>query len=136
MWRERLSRIALVILALVLTLGLVKAYADQRQKTSGAINPLGSQVKEKIEDFGEDVLGSVVEHLPAAPNLKKVSQGEKEAASGAESEPITEPVENIQNQTQQLIEIIKKLPEDQLEAIKEQLYREVCESWLQEKVEE
>ena len=77
-------------------------------------------VEQTLESLGEDVLGGVAENLPGVLGIKKkVNQGE--------TEPIEKPVENVQNQTQQLLESIKKLPQDQLEAIKKQLFKEFCE---------
>ena len=46
------------------------------------------------------------------------------------NEPIMEPAQNIQEQTQALIESIKRLPEDQIEAIRKQVYKEVCDGLL------
>lgn len=50
---------------------------------------------------------------------------------GAKDEPIAEPVENVQSQTDSLLESIKKLPEDQVEAIKKQLFKEFCQDYCQ-----
>lgn len=62
--------------------------------------------------------------LPQIP-IEKI--GEAVLGSAAHSLPINQPVENVQSQTQQLLESIKKLPADQLEAIKKQLLKEFCE---------
>lgn len=83
--------------------------------------------------MGEKVLGTVVEKLPKAPNLEEVElEGESvpENQETQEAEPIEEPVQNIQSQTQVLIETIKELPQDQIEAIKKQIYKELCEGLL------
>ncbi len=48
--------------------------------------------------------------------------------SGQSAEPIEEPVKNIESQTETLIESLKSLPQDQLEAIKKQVFKEVCQS--------
>jgi len=82
-------------------------------------------IKEKVEDLGERVLGEAVKILPGAPDLGADQDNQ-------ETEPIEEPVKNIEEQTQVLIEAIKKLPEDQIEAIKKQLYQEICEGVLSE----
>ena len=125
-------------MALLTTLVLVviKNLAGRRESSLA----VGGQIKEKVEDFGEDILGQVVEHLPGAPDLGEANQDEEGQIAGESdengSEPISQPVENIQNQTQQLIESIKKLPQDQIEAVKKQIYKEVCESWITKEVEE
>ena len=67
----------------------------------------------------EEVLGTASERI----------LGEREEG---ETEPIAEPVEQIQSQTEDLIESVKKLPEDQVKAIKEQIYKDFCEGLLKE----
>ena len=47
-------------------------------------------------------------------------------------EPIAEPIASIQNQSNQLVEAIQRLPEDQLKAVKKQLYKEFCENLLRD----
>ncbi len=49
-----------------------------------------------------------------------------EASSSLGNKPIAEPVENIQNQTQRLLESVKNLPQDQVDALKKQICKEVC----------
>jgi len=124
--RERLTRIFLLGLAALLIIALAKGLADwqAQSKVAGESVSLPQvSVKEKLEDLGEDILGKAVKFLPGAPDLEvdQVSQ---------ETEPIEEPVKNVQQQTQTLIEAIKKLPEDQLEAIKKQIQKEFCEGAL------
>ena len=48
------------------------------------------------------------------------------------SEPVAEPVASIQKQGEQLIEAVRGLPEDQLRAVRKQLYQELCENLLGE----
>ena len=126
--RERLTRIFLLGLAAFLIIALAKGLADwqgQQRVAGESVSLPQVSVKEKLEDLGEDILGKTVEFLPGAPDLG-VDQADQE------TEPIEEPVENVQQQTQALIEAIKKLPEDQIEAIKKQIYEEFCEGALKE----
>ncbi len=67
----------------------------------------------------EEILGTASEKI----------LGEKKEEG--ETAPIAEPVEKIQSQTEELIESVKKLPEDQIKAIKEQIYQEFCEGLLE-----
>lgn len=123
--RERLTRIFLLGLAALLTIALAKGLADWQTQSKVAGESTGLPhlpIKEKIEDFGEKVLGKAIKILPGAPDLE-IDQ---------EAEPIEEPVKNIHEQTESLIEAIKKLPQDQLEATKKQLYKEFCEGALKE----
>ena len=115
-----------MIVALV-AVGLVKVLVGMMGETrisSGTANLAEMPVKERLEEMGGEILGKAVEILPGVPGETKEET--------PKTEPIEEPVQNVQNQTQILIEAIKKLPEDQLEAIKKQLYQEVCEGVLKE----
>jgi len=129
MFIERLKRVFLVVFVALMAVGLVKVLVGMMGETkisSMPINLAEMPVKEKLEEIGGEILGKAVEVLPGIPGeteTKKETQ---------ETEPIEEPAQNVQNQTQILIEAIKKLPEDQLEAIKKQLYQEICEGVLKE----
>ena len=127
MFIERLKRVFLLIIVALVAIGLVKVSVGMMGETkisSGPVNLTEMPVKERLEEMGGEILGKAVEILPDMPGETKVET--------KTPEPIEEPVQNVQNQTQILIEAIKKLPEDQLEAIKKQLYQEVCEGVLKE----
>lgn len=127
--RERLTRIFFLGLAALLIIALAKGLADwqNQQKVAGeSVGLRQLSIKEKIEDLGEKVLGKAIMVLPGAPKWEETSQVSQE------TEPIEEPVENIHRQTEALIEAIKKLPQNQLEATKEQIRKEFCEGVLQE----
>lgn len=127
--KERLTRVFLLGLAALVIIALASAVANwqTQQKVAGESTGLPQlPIKEKIENLGEEVLGRAIKALPGAPEITT----EEEVVQ--ETEPIEEPVKNVQEQTQTLIEAIKKLPEDQVEAIKKQLYKEFCEGILQE----
>ncbi len=128
MMKDRLIRIFVIGLIALAVIGLAKGLADwqSQSKVAGESVSLPQvPIKEKVEDLGERVLGEAVKILPGAPDLGADQDNQ-------ETEPIEEPVKNIEEQTQVLIEAIKKLPEDQIEAIKKQLYQEICEGVLSE----
>lgn len=110
MWKQRLIRISLLIGAAAIVMVGAKQIASQNKSITIPQIPIGT--------MGEAVLGSAAQSLP---------QIFGQVVKKNENEPISQPAENIQNQTQQLMESIKKLPQDQLEAIKKQLLKEFCE---------
>jgi len=126
--KERLTRILLLGLAALLIIALVKGLVDwqnQSKVVGESISMPQLPIKEKIEDLGEEILGETIKILPGAPDLE-ISQSDQE------TEPIEQPIENVQQQTEALIEAIKKLPQDQLKATKKQIYEEFCEGALHE----
>lgn len=130
--RERLTRILIIIIVALLIISLAKVLTDwqSKQKVAGeSLKVPTAPVKEKIEDLGEDILGKAVEVLPGAPRMEKVDQDNQ---VNQETEPIEEPVKNVEKQTEILIETIKELPQEQVEAIKKQIYKEFCEGLLGE----
>lgn len=125
--RERLKRLAIIAFMTVLVAGIGKLIVDRIQKNPQAYSSPFAPVTKKVGDFGENVLGEMVRRLPNAPDLEEVAVPTRVLD---ESEPIKKPVENIESQTNQLIESIKQLPQDQLEAIKKQVFKEFCETIL------
>ena len=131
--RERITRLFIIFFLALMVVFLAKSLAGQQNQGDVAgvsISLSNIPLKEKIEDLGGKILGQAIRLLPGAPQLEIESQ-ESEAV-----EPIEEPVTNIQEQTDNLIEAIKKLPEDQLEATKKQIRKEFCEGLLSEEEEE
>lgn len=128
--KERLIRILIVGLIILVMMMVVKGLSDwnRQAKVAGEMIDLPQvPVKEKLEDLGEKVLGEAVKVLPGAPKLEEVDQTNQETES---TEPIEEPIGDIQKQTEALIEAIKKLPQNQLEATKKQIRKEFCEEIL------
>lgn len=122
--KQRLTRLLLVIISGLVVAGGVKMIVDRRQKNPQANDLLGP-IKEKLEQAGEAILGEAVKNLPKVPGLNEAVEGsDVEGDEGVE--PIERPVKNVQDQTQELIETIKDLPQDQIDAIKNQFYKEVC----------
>ena len=127
--RERLVRLLIIGAAALLVLVLARSLTGQGEKIKVNNSPISLPeipIKEKLEELGGTILGRTVNLLPGTPEFE---EGEKESK---EAEPIEEPVKNIQLQTDSLIEAIKQLPQDQLEAVKEQIRKEVCEEILME----
>lgn len=125
MWRERFKRLFILGIATGLTVFVVMAFAKWRDKKGASAQVLGLSklpIEEELKDFGEKILGVAI---------KKI-RPEKQSDQEQESEPITQPTENIQNQSNQLMESIKRLPEDQIKAIKKQIYKDFCQQLIEE----
>jgi hypothetical protein len=148
MMKERLVRLLLITAVALLTLvsakGLVGWQARQQAEGKSIALPNWS-----FEEIGRNVLGSVSQVLrpqetPLETKTEEESGGEENGQvwgseneiGKEETEPIAEPAKKIQRQTDDLIESLKKLPEDQLKAIKRQLYKEFCEEILKEEEDE
>lgn len=137
--KERITRLAIIVLVVFLVVGAAKAFSDWQGKQATSGQSISSPIKKKIEGLGEEILGKAVEVLPGAPDLEEVIsenqtgqvQGEQDEVVSS-SEPIQEPVQNIQKQTEVLVETIKELPQGQIEAIKKQIYKDFCEKLIQE----
>ncbi|MBU1126893.1 hypothetical protein KKF11_00935 [Patescibacteria group bacterium] len=124
--QNRLVRLLLAGLAGAVVIFGFKALSGGGAKS--ILKPVG----EKIEDIGESILGAAVKVLPNPPVFEDVkdetSDGKVLNADDKEdTEPIEEPVKNIEKQTEVIIEQIKNLPKDQVDAIKKQIYKEMCE---------
>ena len=124
--QNRLVRLLLAGLAGAVVIFGFKALSGGGAKS--ILKPVG----EKIENIGENILGTAVKILPNPPVFEDVKD---ETADGKvlnaddkeDTEPIEEPVKNIEKQTEVIIEQIKNLPKDQVDAIKKQIYKEMCE---------
>lgn len=126
MWRERLIRFLLVGLGAVVVLGAVKTFADWRAKQPLVGEKLNLPELSIEEIRSEDVLGTARQAILG--RKKQVDQVNQE---DQETDSIAEPTEKVQKQTKDLIETIKQLPQDQVEAIKKQIYKEFCEQLLE-----
>jgi len=140
MGKDRLKRILIIIFVAFLVLAGAKVFADWqgKKKAQGEVLSLPTaEVGEKISDFGEQVLGKVVEVLPGNSALKQKIIIEKESSSEenqttAQGSTETEKVEKVEIKTQEIIEIIKELPAEQLENIKKQIFKDFCQKILEE----
>ena len=135
MGETRLKRI-LVILAILVFLAFgAKVFADWQAKREAEGEPFSSpteQIGEKVSEFGQDVLGRTVDIIPGSEGLKERFI-KVETIKEVEGET---KVEKIEIQTQEIIKIIKELPQEQAENIKKQIFREFCESILEVEVKE
>lgn len=140
MWKDRLKRIVIILVVAVLVFFAGKVFADWRAKKKIAGESISlptQQIGEKISDFGEKILGKAVEVLPGGDSLKQKiaptqesSTGENPVATPTNSEEVK--VEKVETKTQEIIEIIKELPAEQLENIKKQVFKDFCQKVLEE----
>lgn len=134
-------RILIIGFSILLVIFGYKLYRDQYSRNPGYICLHVSLVGDSIVNFGGQVLGVAAKRLPQFPMFEKLGISNKlntifptksESEEKKETLPIKEPIKNIEFKTQDLIESIKKLPQDQLSAIKKQLYKDFCENLTKE----
>lgn len=146
MWKERLKRIAIILLVAFLVFFAGKVFANWQMKKKVAGEKIAlptQQIGEKIIDFGEKVLGEAVEVLPGGKGLKEKIVTKDESFSNT---PITnqnvaqtdeavqtQKVERVETKTQEIVEILKELPAQELENIKKQIFKDFCQKILEEK---
>lgn len=121
--RERLVRLVVILVVAFVTFNVAMAFSKKAQTSSFAMSDMLTPLKNGVDETAKKVLGVAVEKLSGRTGANVLNQGSTEAV-----EPIKEPAANIESKTQELIEAIKNLPQDQLEAIKKQLLKEVCNS--------
>jgi len=128
MWEERLKRILIITGVAGLMVFGGQAFARWSKKQTGeSIQLPGKAVTSKFEEIGEDVLGKAVEILPGSSQLKeKVVEKETQTTSTVESTKL------IETQTKEIIEIIKELPQDQMDQLKKQVFKDFCQEVLKE----
>jgi hypothetical protein len=136
MSKDRFKRILIVVFVVFLVLVGAKVFADWQgeKRTQGEVLSLPTkEISEKINDFGEQILGKAIEVLPGGTEIKEKIESQPEPFSQVE-EMIqeTKPEEKVENKTQEIIEIIKQLPAEQLEIIKKQIFEDFCREILKE----
>ena len=112
MWIDRITGLVVILLVGLVVFGLGQALARSRGNSSGLkmeFSPL------KIE---EKVLGVI----------SKFRRGEDGEAL---SEELSQPAREVEKKANELIEEIKGLPQEQVEVVKERLYKQVCEEVLE-----
>jgi len=133
MWKDRLKRLLILLLVAVLFFFVGKVFANwlAKNKVAGvSISLPTQQIGEKISDFGEQVLGKAVEILPVSRELKqKIVATPTPASAEIKTE---EKIVNVETKTQEIIEIIKELPAQELENIKKQIFKDFCQKILEE----
>jgi hypothetical protein len=125
MWRERLKRIALVASVGVFLLLTGKILADRQVE----IHP--ELITGKIEKIGEEVLGRAVEILPGASS-SSLKEKTIESAPAATPASAGKTDKIMETQTKEIIEMIKRLPQDQFQQIKKQIFKDLCQELLRE----
>lgn len=134
MWQTRLKRIGVILLLAALVAVGARVFADyqSKQKAAGKNVTLPTdQIGKKISDFGQEVLGNAVEVIPGAGGLKEKIII-KEQVSVENSQGQDQQVERIEIQTQEIINVIKELPADQVDKIKKQIFKDFCQEVLEE----
>jgi hypothetical protein len=137
MGKDRLKRLLIVLLIAGFLLIGGKVFADwQAKKKSTGINSSLSvdKIGEKISDFGENVLGKTIEVLPLNQELKEKVISTEKVSPDNQTENITQ-TEKVEIKTQEIIEIIKELPATELEKIKKQIFKDFCQSVLEEETD-
>ncbi|MBM3205307.1 hypothetical protein FJZ41_00445 [Candidatus Shapirobacteria bacterium] len=139
MAKDRLKRILIVLFIVIFLLLGAKVFTDWQNKKKVAGESTGLpelNLGQKIGDLGDQVLGKAVEILPGGEALKEKVMNKQQSA--VESQPLSETtdegekVEKVEIKTQEIIEIIKELPADQLENIKKQIFKDFCQNILKE----
>lgn len=90
------------------------------------------EIGEKIKEFGEGVLGKAIQILPGSEGVEEKfgTEAEEEQIEGTTDQ--ADPIKIIEIQTKEIIEVIKELPEEQVEKIKKQVFKDFCEEVLKE----
>jgi len=128
MWKERLKRIAIIIVVGGLTFWGVEAFAKWREtrKVAGeSISLPTEKISQKVEDFGEKVLGKAVEILPGGEKIEEREKVVEKQTTKIEIQP-EETTKILESQTKEIIEILKQLPEEQLKQIEKQVFKDFC----------
>lgn len=128
--RKRLVRFLVLLFAGWLVAKGARALIEQGSQGERKLS-FQLPIKEKMESWGENILGSAVKLLPGAPDWGEI-KSEQVNQVNQETEPIKQPTENIQKQTELLFEMIKELPQEQLGAVKKQLCQDFCQRLSEE----
>jgi len=135
MWETRFKRILAVIGIIIFLAFGTKIFADwqAKRKAEGKSASLPTkEMGEKISNFGQDILGKAIGSIPGNEGLKErlIKVETRVPVEGVKE------VERIEIQSQEVIEIIKELPQEQAEKIKKQIFREFCQNVLDVEVKE
>lgn len=129
MWFERIKRIIILVLAGGIIFSLFpKVFSDwQRAKKEKSVSLPTGEIKGKVEDWGEKILGEAIKIIPENSSLKeKFSQLNKNEQDSSLKEV------EVKIETEKIIEILKQLPQEQLEEIKKAVFKELCREVLKE----
>ena len=136
MGKDRLKRILIIALVAILVFVGAKIFTNwqEKKKAQGEVISLPTiGIGEKIGDLGDQILGKAIEILPGSKELKeKVVSNKESSPDQTETTTQTEKVERVEIKTQEIIEIIKELPAEQMENIKKQVFKDFCQKILEE----
>ena len=135
MWKERFKRIVVIIMVGGLVFWGIETFVKWREtkRVAGASVSLPTEeITQKIEDFGEKVLGRVVEILPGGDKVKEIKEEEKENKTDKIEIQAGQATKILENQTKEIIEVLKQLPEEQLKQIKKQIFKDFCQEIMGE----
>jgi hypothetical protein len=137
MGKDRLKRLLILLLIIGLLAGGFKVLADwqAKRKVLGQESVLSvDKIGEKISDFSQNVLGKTIEVLPGSKELKEkiISTTSNSSDNQTINNQNTTQTEKVEIKTQEIVEIIKDLPATELERIKKQIFKDFCQSILQE----
>lgn len=89
------------------------------------------QITKKIENLGEEILGTATKILPGSKSLKEksknVSDGNEQTSQGEVAGETA-----LENQVQEIVDTIKELPAEQLDQIKKQIFKDFCQKVMEE----
>ncbi|HUW22103.1 MAG TPA: hypothetical protein VMW41_05580 [Candidatus Bathyarchaeia archaeon] len=117
MWGQRLRGLFIIILSGLLAFGVVRYLAAKKNESNGLSLRFSPAVIE------EKVLGVM-------SRIQRINQRDSAVEIGEEA---SRSVQIIEQKSRELIEELKKLPQKQIEIIKKQLFKQVCEEIVEEK---
>lgn len=113
MWQDRLKGLVVIFLFALLIGGLVRFVSSRQEELS----------QNKI-DFSPAVLEEKV--------LGVVSQIKRRVSGEPLPQDVSDPGQIVEEKATELIDSLKKLPQEQAEAVKNRLLRQICEEVLSE----
>lgn len=128
--KERLKRLLVVIVAATVTYLAASVILGKIGKVGGTMKlPDFSTTKvgELAKSLGGMVLGKASGILP-----NRLTENSSATDSASQTQIETSPEKIIQEETKKIIEIIKKLPEEQIKKIKKQVFQSFCDEVLKE----
>ncbi len=123
MWGERLKRLGIIfgVVILLAFAGKVLLNWQISKKTQGETIKLPVDfVSKNIQVAGNQVLGQAIKLIPGSREIQipDVQSGASDASK------------LLEGQTQEILEIIKQLPAEELKQIKKQIFKDFCEEVL------
>ena len=123
MWRERFKRLLIILGVAILVAVAGKVFADWQ----AAKNVRGEAIQlptdlfaQKVEEIGGQVLGQALKIIPGSGNIQ-IPVAEPKT---------TEASRIIEGQVSEIIEIVRQLPQDQLNQLKKQVFKDFCQEVL------